>query len=135
MREWFYLVGLSLVWAVGDVLYKQATNVSGDLSAERLPQILVQGVSDVLVADFTPASKFVLLFVAAMTLAFGANLGYSIPLSRLPVSVAKPALNVLTLAFVAVFGVVAFGESLSARRTLGLVFVVAGVWLLAQSTT
>lgn len=134
MREWLYLVGLSLVWAIGDILYKKATMVVGSLSAERLPGLLAGGFVDILHTRSTSASVFVVLFAGAMTLALAANLGYSIPLSRLPVSVAKPAINTLTLAFVAILGVILFGESLSIRRVTGLTFVVAGVWLLSETT-
>lgn len=133
MREWLYLVGLSLVWAIGDILYKKATLVVGSISAERLPGLIAGGLVDLVHTRSTSASAFLVLFAGAMVLALGANLGYSIPLSRLPVSVAKPALNTLTLAFVAILGVVLFGETLSVRRVTGLTFVVAGVWLLSET--
>lgn len=133
MREWLYLVGLSMVWAVGDILYKKATMLVGSISAERLPGLIAGGFVDILHTRSTSASLFLVLFAGAMTLALGANLGYSIPLSELPVSVAKPALNTLTLAFVAILGVVVFGESLSVRRVTGLTFVIAGVWLLSET--
>ena len=131
MRSWVILVLLSAVWAGGDMLYKAATNAAGEISIESFLVLFYRGALDVLALDLTTESKFLILFGAAMTVALIANVLFSIPLSQLPVSVAKPALNSLTIAFVAVFSVIIFNEPMTGRKITGLVLVTGGVWLLS----
>ena len=131
MRSWVILVLLSAVWAGGDMLYKAATNAAGEISTGSFLVLFYRGALDVLAFDLTTESKFLVLFGAAMTVALIANVLFSIPLSQLPVSVAKPALNSLTIAFIAVFSVIIFNEPMTGRKVAGLVLVTGGVWLLS----
>lgn len=131
MNSWILLVILSIIWAVGDMLYKQATNVSGEISLDTVVSFFYDGAIDLFLLNLTTESRFLLFFGGAMGLAFSANLLFSIPLSRLPVSVAKPALNSLTIAFIAIFSVLVFNEPVTMRKVTGLVLVAGGVWLLS----
>jgi len=131
MRSWVILVLLSAIWAGGDMLYKAATNAAGEISTESFLGLFYRGALDVLTLNLTTESKFLVLFGAAMTVALAANVLFSIPLSQLPVSVAKPALNSLTIAFIAVFSVIIFNEPMTGRKVAGLMLVTGGVWLLS----
>ena len=131
MRSWFILVVLSAIWAGGDMLYKAATNAAGEISTESFLELFYRGALDMLALNLTTESKFLILFGTAMTVALAANILFSIPLSRLPVSIAKPALNSLTIAFIAVFSVIIFNEPMTGRKITGLVLVTGGVWLLS----
>ena len=113
------------------MLYKAATNAAGEIRTGSFLVLFYRGALDVLAFDLTTESKFLVLFGAAMTVALIANVLFSIPLSQLPVSVAKPALNSLTIAFIAVFSVIIFNEPMTGRKVAGLVLVTGGVWLLS----
>lgn len=113
------------------MLYKAATNAAGEISTESFLGLFYRGTLDVLALNLTTESKFLILFGTAMTVALTANILFSIPLSQLPVSVAKPALNSLTIAFIAVFSVIVFNEPMTGRKITGLVLVTGGVWLLS----
>lgn len=57
---------------------------------------------------------------------------YALALTRLPLNVAHPILTCGAVAMVALSSLLIFRETFSWSMVLGLVFVMSGVWLIAQ---